>query len=197
MIYLKYCRKWCCIYNQYHNSYLKCLVPLTQPGLSVITFMTYRIRSFAYFCWCQFVVGWRKMRYSLTFYFVDFILVWNVSCYICLSCIVWHGISWFELPSKVSMKTTKTGVQRIKMNSQVMYGKEHEQTYHYLQNIHHHLIQPKQNHRRWGSIKTKTFKTKEMISIFPLWTFHLFVATFQQHLHMIWYFRECGSDCCC
>jgi hypothetical protein len=25
-----------------------------------------------------------------------------------------------------------------------MYGKEHEQTYHYLQNIHHHLIQPKQ-----------------------------------------------------
>ena len=24
----------------------------------------------------------------------------------------------------------------------------------------------------------------EMISIFPLWTFHLYVATFQQHLHM-------------
>jgi hypothetical protein len=26
--------------------------------------------------------------------------------------------------------------------------------------------------------------TKEMISIFPLWTFHLYVATFQDHLHM-------------
>ena len=26
--------------------------------------------------------------------------------------------------------------------------------------------------------------TKEMISILPLWTFHLYVATFQQHLHV-------------
>ena len=26
--------------------------------------------------------------------------------------------------------------------------------------------------------------TKEMISIFPLWIFNLYVATFQQHLHM-------------
>ena len=34
-----------------------------------------------------------------------------------------------------------------------------------------------------GRLRTK-FKTKEMISIFPLWTFHLYVATFQQHLHM-------------
>ena len=25
-----------------------------------------------------------------------------------------------------------------------------------------------------------------MISIFPLWTFHLYVATFQQHLHMVY-----------
>jgi len=25
---------------------------------------------------------------------------------------------------------------------------------------------------------------KEMISIFPLWTFHLYGAPFQQHLHM-------------
>jgi hypothetical protein len=40
-----------------------------------------------------------------------------------------------------------------------------------------------------------------MISIFPLWTFHLYVATFQQHLHMeyisqsqmIRYSRACGS----
>jgi hypothetical protein len=30
----------------------------------------------------------------------------------------------------------------------------------------------------------RDFTTKEMISIFPLWTFHLHVATFQQHLHM-------------
>ena len=29
-----------------------------------------------------------------------------------------------------------------------------------------------------------TFTTKEMISIFPLWTFHLYVVTLQQHLHM-------------
>ena len=28
------------------------------------------------------------------------------------------------------------------------------------------------------------FSTKKMISIFPLWTFHSYVATFQQHLHM-------------
>jgi hypothetical protein len=28
------------------------------------------------------------------------------------------------------------------------------------------------------------FTTKEMISIFPLRTFHLYVATLQQHLHM-------------
>ena len=30
----------------------------------------------------------------------------------------------------------------------------------------------------------RNFTTKEMISIFPLWTFHLYVATFKQHLHM-------------
>ena len=38
----------------------------------------------------------------------------------------------------------------------------------------------------------------EMVSIFPLWTFHLYVATLQQHLHMdisqlIRYSRACGS----
>jgi hypothetical protein len=30
----------------------------------------------------------------------------------------------------------------------------------------------------------RNFTTKEMISIFPLWSFHLYVATFQQHWHM-------------
>jgi hypothetical protein len=30
----------------------------------------------------------------------------------------------------------------------------------------------------------RTFTTKEMISIFPLWTFHLYVVTFSQHLNM-------------
>jgi hypothetical protein len=39
-----------------------------------------------------------------------------------------------------------------------------------------------------GSIQKKcqtcSLISKEMISIFPLWTFHLYVATFQQHLHM-------------
>ena len=38
----------------------------------------------------------------------------------------------------------------------------------------------------------KNFATKEMISIFPLWTFYFDIATFQQHLYMeyiylIWY----------
>ena len=36
---------------------------------------------------------------------------------------------------------------------------------------------------QWGGWKWN-FTTKEMISISPLWTFHLYVATFQQHLHM-------------
>ena len=46
---------------------------------------------------------------------------------------------------------------------------------------------------------TEIAQTSEMISIFPLWTFHLYVATFQQHLHMeyisqlFWYSRVCGS----
>jgi hypothetical protein len=30
----------------------------------------------------------------------------------------------------------------------------------------------------------RNFTTKEVISIFPLWSFHLYVATFQQHLYM-------------
>jgi hypothetical protein len=30
----------------------------------------------------------------------------------------------------------------------------------------------------------RNFTTKKIISIFPLWTFHLYVAAFQQHLHM-------------
>jgi hypothetical protein len=33
------------------------------------------------------------------------------------------------------------------------------------------------------SIFSRNFTTKEMILIFSLWTFHLYVATFQQHLH--------------
>ena len=82
------------------------------PGQDVIAFLTYR--SFAYFRWCQFVVGGRKMKYSLTFYFDDLLLAFNVSCYICLSC----GTECRGL--KGPMKTTKTGVQRIKMNS--VYG---------------------------------------------------------------------------
>jgi hypothetical protein len=32
--------------------------------------------------------------------------------------------------------------------------------------------------------KERNLTTKEMISIFPLWTFHLYVAIFQQHLYM-------------
>ena len=29
-----------------------------------------------------------------------------------------------------------------------------------------------------------------MIAIFPLWTFHLYVATFQQHMHMEYIFQS-------
>ena len=45
----------------------------------------------------------------------------------------------------------------------------------------------------------RNFTTKEMISIFSLWTFHLYVPTFQQHLHIEYtslscrYSRVCGS----
>ena len=39
----------------------------------------------------------------------------------------------------------------------------------------------------------KNLTTKEMISIFPLWTFHLYVATFQQQLHLEYVSRSCGS----
>ena len=34
-----------------------------------------------------------------------------------------------------------------------------------------------------GRLRTH-FTTKEMISIFPIWTFHVYLATFQHHLHM-------------
>jgi hypothetical protein len=66
------------------------------------------------------------MRHSLTFYFVDSLLGCNVSCYICLS---WGTES---RGLKESMKTKKAGVQRIKINSQFMYGKENEETCHSL-----------------------------------------------------------------
>jgi len=33
-------------------------------------------------------------------------------------------------------------------------------------------------------IDNRLITTKEMISIFPLWTFHLYIATFQWHLHV-------------
>jgi hypothetical protein len=33
-----------------------------------------------------------------------------------------------------------------------------------------------------------SFTTKNIISIFPLWTFHLYIATFQQHMHMEYIF---------
>jgi len=41
-------------------------------------------------------------------------------------------------------------------------------------------------HLEIGSEKRleRNLTIKEMISIFLLWTFHLYVATFQQHLHM-------------
>jgi hypothetical protein len=43
--------------------------------------------------------------------------------------------------------------------------------------------------------QTRQFPTKEMIAIFSLWTFHLYVTTFQHQLHVkfIRYYRVCGS----
>jgi len=40
--------------------------------------------------------------------------------------------------------------------------------------------------RNWqcGAVKNKTLRKKEMILIFPLWIFHLYVATFHHNLHM-------------
>jgi len=35
-----------------------------------------------------------------------------------------------------------------------------------------------------GAGLEENFTTKEMIWFFPFWTFHLYVAIFQQHLHM-------------
>ena len=92
------------------NSNVRMFGSFDVPGLNVLTFLTYR--SFAYFLWCQFVMGWRKLRHSLTFYFIDSLFACNVSCYICLS---W-GTECRGL--NVSMKTTKTGVQRITRDSQ-------------------------------------------------------------------------------
>ena len=48
-----------------------------------------------------------------------------------------------------------------------------------------------------GRLRTKLYDKRDF-SIFPLWTFQLNVATFQQHLHMEyislgWYSRACGS----
>jgi hypothetical protein len=43
--------------------------------------------------------------------------------------------------------------------------------------------QNKSKHQLKGG-QEQNFTTKEMISMFPLWTFHSYVATFQQHLHM-------------
>jgi hypothetical protein len=38
----------------------------------------------------------------------------------------------------------------------------------------------------------RNFTTEELIKMFTLWTFHLYVATFQQHMHMR-IMSACGS----
>jgi hypothetical protein len=35
-----------------------------------------------------------------------------------------------------------------------------------------------------GAVKNETLRHKRWFKLFPLWTFHVYVATFQQHLHM-------------
>jgi hypothetical protein len=52
-----------------------------------------------------------------------------------------------------------------------------------------------------GAGKERCFTTKHIISIFPLWTFCLYVATFQQHLpieyisQLIRYSKACAMSC--
>ena len=36
----------------------------------------------------------------------------------------------------------------------------------------------------YSRLRTKLYDKKELLSISPLRTFHLYVATFQQHMHM-------------
>ena len=137
--------------------------------------------------------GWRKMRHSLTFYFVDFILVWNVSCYICLSCIVRYWISWFEGINENHENWCST-------NKNEFIGYVRKRTWANLPLPSKYSSSSNTTKTESSTLrvhKDRNFMTKEMISMFPLWTFHLFVATFQQHLHMIRYFREYGSECCC
>jgi hypothetical protein len=93
-----------------------------------------------------------------------------------------HNKSW--ICKQPDCDNDKRNISVVIWDADIIYGKEHEQTYHYLQNIHHHLIQPKTESSTVGVHKDRNFTTKEMISIFPLWTFHLFVATFQQHLRI-------------
>ena len=51
---------------------------------------------------------------------------------------------------------------------------------------------PTSRNWQWWPDKNET-TTKETISMFPLWTFHLYVATFQQHLHRE-YITQSWSD---
>ena len=43
---------------------------------------------------------------------------------------------------------------------------------------------PTSRNRHWRLLRMKLYRKKNMISIFPLWTFYLCVATFQQHMYM-------------
>jgi hypothetical protein len=141
-----------------------------------------KLRLFSLVLVCR---GWRKMRYSLTFYFLDFIL--------CLSCIVRHGISRFEGINENHEIWCST-------NTNEFIGYVRKRTWANLplpSKYSSSSNATKTESSTVGVHKDRNFTTKEMISIFPIWTFQLFVATFQQHLHMIRYFRECCSECCC
>jgi hypothetical protein len=73
------------------NSNVRIFGSFDVSGLYLLTFLTYR--SFAYFLWCQFVVGWRKMIYLLTFYFVNLLLIMYFVIFVfrgALNVVVWR-----------------------------------------------------------------------------------------------------------
>ena len=62
----------------------------------------------------------------------------------------------------------------------------------YLQTLLKYIIHIKFKVKTYRFLNERTFTTKEMISIFQLWTFHLYVATFLHNL--VWSIYLCWYD---
>ena len=71
----------------------------------------------------------------------------------------------------------------MKLDQQEIYGLHVKSMYIHMET--NWLPWPTIRNWQWGADNNET-TTKEMISIFPLWTFHLYIATFQQLLHMVY-----------